>query len=119
MVNNSSSFAGRLRPLREGRMLSKTALAKKLGVSTTCVWNWEEGNTLPRLENLQALSEALDVPIDYLQSGADWDGLEPTGSTPVGTFVAPSLSEVIAEAKIRIAHVARISPDKVNVSLDY
>lgn len=119
MVNNTSSFAGRVRLLRESRKLSKTALAKKLGVTTTCVWNWEEGNTAPRWENLRALSEALDVPMDYLQSGADWEGIQPTGFTPVDAPVNLGLSEVIAEAKLRIAQVAGISPEKVSVSLDY
>ena len=119
MHTNAFSFASRLRTLRENRRLSKTTLAKAVGVSTTCVWNWEEGNTEPRPDNLAALSEALNAPIDYLQSGSEWD--EAPSDTPLTKTLngGATLAEVIADAKIRIAKLAGIPPEKVNVSLEY
>lgn len=119
MHTDAFSFASRLRSLRENRRLTKTALAKQVGVSTTCVWNWEEGNTEPRPGNLAALSRALNAPIGYLQDGSDWD----EAPSPVPATHAPprggTLPEVIADAKARIAELAGIPPDKVNISLEY
>ncbi len=119
MKTNAISFANRLRTLRENRRLSKSALARELGVSTTCVWNWEEGNTEPRPENLAALSKVLNAPIDYLQHGSDWNGAPlqvPALSSPP---YEGSLAEVIADAKARISNLAGIPPEKVNISLEY
>jgi transcriptional regulator with XRE-family HTH domain len=120
MQTNAFSFASRLRVLRENRRLSKTALAKQVGVSTTCVWNWEEGNTEPRPENLMALSKALNAPVAYLQNGSEWD--EAPSANPAATpppYGGVTLAEVIADAKNRIAQLAGIPPEKVNVSLEY
>jgi transcriptional regulator with XRE-family HTH domain len=117
MQTNAFSFASRLRVLRENRRLSKTALAKQVGVSTTCVWNWEEGNTEPRSENLMALSKALSAPVAYLQNGSEAPSANPAATPPPCGGV--TLAEVIADAKNRIAQLAGIPPEKVNVSLEY
>lgn len=113
------SFAHRLRQLRETHGLSKSALARSLGVSTTCVWNWEEGNTEPRTDNLAALSDALRVSVEYLQSGRNSDGAPSLDAAVTGTLPSATLPEVIADAKVRIAHLAGIAPEKVNISLEY
>tara|TARA_R110002126_G_scaffold290914_2_gene449526 strand:+ start:40170 stop:40529 length:360 start_codon:yes stop_codon:yes gene_type:complete len=119
-MTKALSFAGRLRALRENMKLSKTALARMIDVTTTCVWNWEEGNTEPRSENLVALAKALNAPIDYLKNGSHWDGAPSADpATTGGRYTGRTLAEVIAEAKINIAHLAQISPEKVNISLDY
>lgn len=119
MNMRSSSFADRLRLLREKKRLSKSALARQLGITTTCVWNWEEGNTVPRPENLRALSGALGVPMDYLQDGAGWEGAPSVSHEEGGPEVKSTLPQVIAEAKLRIARLAGIAPENVNISLDY
>lgn len=119
MTDKTFSFATRLRLLREHHRLSKTALAERVGVTTTCVWNWEEGNTLPRSANLAALSEALGAPIGYLRDGADWDGAPAISREVERPDRGVTLPEVIAEAKLRIARMAGIAPENVNISLDY
>lgn len=119
MTKSAFSFSNRLQRLREDRRFTKTALAKKVGVTTTCVWNWEEGNTEPRPENMRALGEALNVPVEYLESGAGWEGAPSAGLPAEGGDDDLSLPSVIAEAKIRIATLAGISSEKVTISLDY
>ncbi len=109
------SFASTLQSLRSQRRLSKSALARMVGVTTTCVWNWEEGNTEPRDDNLLALSKALDVPAAYLQFGAR----EPEMGECDPAKLPNALHEVIASAKVQIAKIAGIDPSKVKVSLDY
>lgn len=113
---NQNSFATRLRQVREDQRMSKSALARRLGISTTGVWNWEEGNTMPRPENMRALSNALNTPVEYLQNGTDG------GEAPVDQIATPTpntLAEVIADAKKRIAHLAGVDPANVHVSIDY
>lgn len=114
------SFASRLRHTREKQRLSKAELARQLGISTTGVWNWEEGNTTPRPENLIALSTVLNVPVSYLQDGEVGDEVQHVApvTTPV-INAGGTLAEVIADAKKRIAQLAGIQPEKVNVSLEY
>lgn len=120
MTINPHSFASRLRQTRENQRLSKTELARKLSISTTGVWNWEEGNTTPRPENLIALSKALNVSVAYLQDGEDGDdALSVAPATTSVTHANGTLAEVIADAKKRIAQLAGIQPEKVNVSLEY
>ena len=120
MTQPNHSFPARLKSLREQQRLSKTSLAKRVGVTTTCVWNWEEGNTLPRSDNLVALARVLNVAADHLESGSSWEGPtvqhedENSAQRPLLT-----LSEVIAEAKRNIASLAGIDSSKVTISLDY
>jgi len=111
----ATTFARRLRQLREARGLSKSALARLLNVTPTCVWNWEEGNTEPRADNLTALSKALDTSEDHLLSGVPWKGDVPLS----GAFMGQSLPDVISDAKVRIARLAGVTPEKVNISLEY
>lgn len=113
------TFAGRLKMLREQNRLSKTALAKAVGVSTTCVWNWEEGNTEPRGENLLFLSRALNVTTEYLEFGVGKLDKTLTGLTSENLAAPATLLEVIAEAKMKISKLAIVEPSKVKISIDY
>jgi transcriptional regulator with XRE-family HTH domain len=115
MPNNPYSFAARLQSLRSERHLSKTALAKSVGVTTTCVWNWEEGNTEPRDDNMLALSKALNVPLEYLESGTAFSESDQS----LGNDAPSTLSEAISTAKSHIAELAGIDPEKVRISLEY
>ncbi|MCM1009115.1 MAG: helix-turn-helix domain-containing protein [Ruminococcus flavefaciens] len=46
--------------------LSKTALSDKSGISHNTLVQWKKRNTMPKLEVLDALCEALDVPLAYI-----------------------------------------------------
>lgn len=51
--------------------LTQQELAKKLGVSGAAVTRWERGNNGPKRARLKQLSEALNVPLDYLLDDAE------------------------------------------------
>ena len=113
------SFAARLKNLREERGLSKTKLGKNVGVSTTCVWNWEEGNTEPRPENLSSLAKVLGVSTSFLEFGPRVDqGHSVTEDQGDKKIIQLTLAEVIGDAKRRIALLAGIDPERVKISLD-
>lgn len=55
-----------IRKYREAAQLSKTELAKKMGVSVPTVSRWEKGEDFPAAARLPALASALDCAIDEL-----------------------------------------------------
>lgn len=113
------NLAARIVGARTKIGMSKSGLAREVGVSPTCVWNWEEGNTEPRPENLSALSRALKVSVDYLRSGAA-SAPSSKGTRAVALPESTqSLVNLIAEAKEKIATAAGLPIDKVRIALDY
>ncbi|MCD7890686.1 MAG: helix-turn-helix domain-containing protein [Ruminococcus sp.] len=46
-------------------------MASKLCVSRAAVAKWESGRGMPDVENLKAISELLDVSVDYLLDGTE------------------------------------------------
>ena len=119
MSPRPDTLAARIVAARHSKGLTASALAREVGVTPTCVWNWEEGNTNPRAENLKALARALHVPASYLTHGTGPDEtvfvLEATPYAPG----QPDLAGVIVAAKSSIAKAAGIAVDKVRVTLDY
>ena len=66
-------FRKALRRAREARGLSKRGLARKVGVTQSAVWQWEEGKTAPRPETAGAIERVLGLqpgalaqPLGYL-----------------------------------------------------
>jgi len=56
----------RLKEIREKRGLSKKELALKIGVSPSTITRYEKDGRIPKLTILKKISEALNVPINYL-----------------------------------------------------
>ena len=56
----------KIRKLRKFHRLSQEDLAKKLMVSKGCISNWENGNTVPSIEQLKKLALFFNVQSDYL-----------------------------------------------------
>lgn len=106
-------FARRLAGLREERNLTQVQLGKMVGVTGTCVWNWEGANTFPRPAALDRLAQVLGTSAEYLSCGAE---AAPTkadkrsGRRP--------LAEIIAEARETVAQAAGVPVTKVRIVLD-
>ncbi|WP_427019456.1 ImmA/IrrE family metallo-endopeptidase (plasmid) [Pseudarthrobacter sp. P1] len=60
---------GRLVQARRLAGLTKSAVAKQIGVSAVALGHWEAGTNLPRPDHVQKLCEALDVPIPFFAAG--------------------------------------------------
>ncbi|OQO69042.1 transcriptional regulator [Enterococcus villorum] len=56
----------KLKRLRKEHGLTQENLAEKLHVSRQTISNWENGNTLPDIENLKLLSQYYHVPLSFL-----------------------------------------------------
>ncbi|MEE0203498.1 MAG: helix-turn-helix transcriptional regulator [Muricomes sp.] len=57
------SFSDNVKKLRTQKGMSQQSLAKKAGVSQTAVYQWEKGIRSPKIEQLQKIAAALNVPI--------------------------------------------------------
>lgn len=69
----------RLKECRLKKGYTQQYVALTLGIKSPSVSNWENGKTFPTTENLAALSELYDVPLDYLMGKEDERG---TADTP-------------------------------------
>ena len=84
-------FSEKLTDLRKRAGLSQEQLADRLGVTRQSVSKWESGSAFPEIVKLIALSEMLDVSVDYLVK----DCMEE--ATPTA---APELDTVRIERKL-------------------
>lgn len=65
----SISLGERISEAREERGLSSAQAARRTGVTTKTLKNWESGKTRPRPNKLQLLSGVLGVPMLWLIDG--------------------------------------------------
>lgn len=105
-------FCKRVVELRERRELTQAELGRQAGVSGTCVWNWERGNTYPRPGTMKRLAQALGTSPAFL-SGNESNVISTEGQ-PVGR----PLAEIIAHAREMVASAAGVPLSKVRVVLD-
>lgn len=59
-------FAENLRKIRRARCISQKEIAERIGVSQAVVSLWENGNALPTIERLVAITEVLNCSADAL-----------------------------------------------------
>lgn len=63
----STEIGGRIRKCREERKISRSELARTLGLTVSCISNWELGQNDPAADHLGDLCRALQVsPSDLL-----------------------------------------------------
>ncbi len=65
-MKNSTLFAARLKQIRQESGISQSELAHILGVSRTCLSNYETGARQPDRELLNQIAEHFNVLTDYL-----------------------------------------------------
>ncbi len=69
-VDERNRIADRIRRARRGAKLSQTALAERVGVTSSAVAQWEHPNgTSPILARLQAVATATAVSFEWLATG--------------------------------------------------
>lgn len=65
-------IGSRIRSLRKEHGMTQEALAEQLGVSRQSISAWEKGQSVPSVENLQALAQVFGIGIDaLLQTSAE------------------------------------------------
>ena len=95
------SISIRILELRKQQNLSQGALAKSLGISRQAVSKWENGASVPDMQNLIQLAEVLDTEVEYLASGTK---PEPTPS-PAPPPPAPIVVNLVEKTDKSIERV--------------
>jgi transcriptional regulator with XRE-family HTH domain len=113
----TATFAQRVRKMMSARRLSQSELARLVGYTPTGVWNWLQGNTLPRAETLAALAEILDVTEDWLRDGDDLEVHE--DADPEQSTSSETLADKIDNFRFEIAALAGCDVDRVKLTLEF
>jgi len=61
-----TSFADRLREVRDNRKMSQSELARDAGMQPSAIAHFEAGRRKPSFDNVRALAKALHISADYL-----------------------------------------------------
>jgi len=118
-MDKAESFSERLKVLRTQRGLTKSALAKAVGVSITCVWNWEEGNTHPRPDALSKAANALSTTKAYLERGVGPESQTSSQTSSSVNDTREPVAKIIRRAREEIATAAGLAFEQVRVVLEY
>lgn len=88
------SFSDRLKVARRKKGMSQSELGKMVEVSLNTLSRWEQGERIPRGDELAALSDVLGVSTDYLIKG-----VEPVGdiSNVGGVVVAQNENTTVGD----------------------
>ncbi|WP_285023503.1 helix-turn-helix domain-containing protein [Lactococcus garvieae] len=66
LLGRKITFASRLQEIRKSLKLSYQEFASELGVSYETLVSWENGGSVPKIDELDVLAETLGVTTDYL-----------------------------------------------------
>ena len=67
----SDAFSDVVKQMREGRKLSRAALAKKAGLHQTYIGLLERGERSPNLDTAKAIADALGIPLAKMVTKAE------------------------------------------------
>ena len=105
------SVSNRIIELRKDKGLSQFQLSKLLGVSRQAVSKWENGLSIPDMENLMSISDVLGVSLEYLTTGKE---NTPSPAPPVERIVeVEKVVETVVEKVVEIEKPVYIDREKV------
>lgn len=103
-----------IKHFRELAELSKSELARRVGVSPTAVNNWEENGVIPRMEIMLKLEKVLEV--SWLQiKGHVSEASEATEATSTGVQPEVSRNNRLTQFRRQIATLFDVTPDRVEI----
>jgi transcriptional regulator with XRE-family HTH domain len=103
----------RIRALREKRGLTRSQLAREVGVTFAGVFNWEKEGRTPRMDTLTRLAEVLGVTTHYLMTGSEEGGHEEPAKRRKNT-----VESVLEQAQQDFAAVMGLAPERVRVTVE-
>ncbi|MBZ2174299.1 helix-turn-helix domain-containing protein [Schnuerera sp. xch1] len=93
-----------LKKLRKSHRYTQEQIADKIGVSRQAVAKWENGETIPDINNCIALSELYGVTLDDLvnyNEESDSVGLQPKGKHIFGLVKVGERGQIVIPKKAR------------------
>jgi transcriptional regulator with XRE-family HTH domain len=107
-------FAARLREAREALGLSRSKFSRRVGVTPTAVWNWEEANARPKPQALTKIAAVLGVSESYLTHGT-----ESSEASAPETRASEMLPGILDTARQKIAVATGIPLSRVRISVEF
>ena len=68
-MNTQQVIGARIRALREGRGLTRVALAERIGVNPMTIYRWERGGADPKEKSKDKFLEVFNITIGQLYKG--------------------------------------------------
>ncbi|WP_167392951.1 helix-turn-helix domain-containing protein [Paenibacillus ihbetae] len=93
-----------LKSMRKLHRLTQEEVAEKIGVSRQAVAKWENGETVPDIQNCLALAELYDVVLDDLVKSSDQHvkiGIRPKGKHMYGMVKVGDRGQIVIPKKAR------------------
>ncbi len=116
-MHRAKRVGGRIKRFRELAGLSKSELARRVGVSPTAVNNWEENGMIPRMTMMLKLEKVLEVSWMQLMSARTDDDppAESTHAEPSPGEAEVSRGDRLDQFRRQIAALFDVSPDRVDI----
>ena len=108
------STASRIRASREKVGISPSEFARRVGVTPTCVHNWEKEHhpTFPRQPTLGKVLEVLQVSEEFLRNG------NTSAPSPQTSNTQRSVAEVLDRAREQIALCVGVPKQRIRVTVE-
>ena len=114
-MNRARRVGANIKHFRELARISKSDLARRVGVSPTAVHNWEENGVMPRMDVMLRLEKALEVSWLQLMGGYDGLGAVSADGGPSPSRPEVSRGERLDQFKRQIAALFEVAPDQVEI----
>ena len=116
-MNREKRVGGRIKRFRELAGLSKSELARRVGVSPTAVNNWEDNGAMPRMEMMLKLEKVLEVSWMQLMSARTDDDPEVESPHTAASPIQPGVSrgDRLDQFRRQIAALFEVPVDRVDI----
>jgi transcriptional regulator with XRE-family HTH domain len=109
----AAGIGARIKELRTRRGLTLENVARPLGVTRSCISQWERGRSPPGAKYFERLAETLDTTVAYLVTGAN------DRSPDEGRTLAVEAPDVVLRARKDIARALGVKLSNVRVEIDH
>ena len=105
----------RIRVARKSRNITQAQLAETLGVGSSTIGMWENGQREPDLDTIEALADVFNVPISYLVSGGD--DMKAPGSVSKSDYAALEALHQNPRLRLLFDRQLKMSPGDIELML--
>ena len=114
-VVERQAFGKRLGELRRAKHLTLADVGRSVGVSASCVCQWERGRSFPRVSHFERLAGAVGTTVDHLIAGRPTGSRKRPSAQSSAVLTAP---QVILNARREIARALGVDIGKVRVIVE-
>jgi transcriptional regulator with XRE-family HTH domain len=116
-MDRAKRVGANIKRFRELAELSKSELARRVGVSPTAVNNWEDNGVMPRMEVILKLEKVLEVNWTQLMGARSHDPSEADWKHDARWSGEPEVSrgDRLNQFKRQIASLFEVTPDQVDI----